>query len=136
MIAPGNRRSQRLLTSGDIAGSVREHLQATLQAGEQSLWRKYSGAGGSQLDCQRETVQANTDFSNGAHSVLRHLKTGLERLHTSDKEGTGSILREGFAVWQLLQIGQGQRGHNKLVFALQTQWGTAGHEQVQVWAGG
>jgi hypothetical protein len=65
VVAPGDRRPQRLLSLGRVSGPARENWEPLLQASEQGIGRQDLDARRSQLDGERQAVEAAADLGHG-----------------------------------------------------------------------
>ena len=124
------------MTGRPVARPIRQHVEAMREACVQVLRGQQPGTSGSQLDGQGELVQAHADLGDGTDHRLRDLERRGDGLRSLNEEGARGILRQGFPVWQMVQIGYMEGRNSVLVFAPQPQRGTAGHQEFQVRAGG
>src|SRR6266567_4106272 len=85
-----------------------------------------------QFNCQRESIQSDTQFSNGAGVCPGQLEVRSGGLRPLQKQVHGCILRQRLTIWEMLQIWQRKRGHGKLVFSTQVQYFTAGDKYLQI----
>ena len=102
---------------------------------EQGGQREQPGARGRQFQRQRQSLQPPVDLDDGARIILAQLELRFDRLRPLHEQCHGGHLRQCFLRRQVLSIGQCQRGHSELVFALDTQHGAAGHQQLELQAG-
>ncbi len=103
---------------------------------QQRLRRKQADACSGQFDGQGQSIQANTDLGDGASIGLPYLEIRLDSLRTLGEKSEHRILRQEVTRWEVLQVRQGQGRDGKFLFAVEPQGGAAGHQQVQVRAGG
>ncbi len=71
VIAPGQRRPQRLLAGRQIAPTGRQHRQSLREPGQQLGRGEQIDAGGRQLDRQRQAVQPGADTGDRRDVVGR-----------------------------------------------------------------
>src|ERR1700694_343011 len=105
-----------------------------LKASEQCLWGKQLDTCRCQLNSQRQTSEPDTDSGNGGCIVPGHLELGFERLCALQKERHRIHMGQVFLTCQLVQVGDGQRRHDKLKFPLEMKCGTAGHQDFEALA--
>ena len=70
IVAPGDRRAQRLLPLGAVAAAARERGQPAVKAGEDRVRGKQAHAGRGQLDGQRQSVEATANGDDGVDVLL------------------------------------------------------------------
>ena len=90
VVAPGDRRPQRLLSLGSIPGATREEREPLLQPREQGIRRQDLDARGRQLDRERQAVEAAADLGDGA--VGREV--GPDGPGALVEEGDGVVVRQ------------------------------------------
>ena len=62
VVAPGDRVAQRALPVGEIAGAAREDIEPAVEPEQEGGGRKDAGAGGGQLDRERQTIKPEADL--------------------------------------------------------------------------
>jgi hypothetical protein len=87
---------------------------------------------GRQLKRQRQAVEQGTEFGDGRCVRRRQAKVGLDGLRPLHEERHGGRL--GYAVhrWQLLEVGEGKRRHDRFMLSGEIQDGAAFHQHLQV----
>src|SRR5207302_3477454 len=65
VVAPRDGAAQGLLPLGQVARAASQQRQPAGEAREQRLGRQEAGAGGGQLDRQRQPVELGADLSDG-----------------------------------------------------------------------
>ncbi len=136
VIAPGKHVPECLLPYGGISCSARQHLQSLSQTGQECLWGEEFDACRCQFNGQRQPIQAHTDLGDGTRIGGSHLDVGPGSLCTLQKECHSCILCQGFALGKLGEVGQRQRWDRKLAFTTDVQYGTTGHQDVELRAVG
>ena len=71
VVAPVDRRAERLLARGQVAWAAGEEVEALLEPGEQRLRREQLRAGGGELDREREAVEADADLGDRGRVRVR-----------------------------------------------------------------
>ena len=64
VVAPGDRVAHRLQSFRNAPLLASQHMQATVEPGEERLRRENGHPGGGQLDRQREAVEAPANFAD------------------------------------------------------------------------
>lgn len=121
IVAPVNRVAKGLLAFGKIEGAAGEELEAALEAIEDSGGRKNAGAGGGELDRQREAVEARADVADGGSVIRRDGKVRADGGSALDEKFGCGIGREG--------------GDWKILLAVDAEAGAAGGENFERGAG-
>src|SRR6266581_4668294 len=130
--APRQLVAQGLLPYGGIACSTRQYLQAIFQACQECLWGEEFDACGCQFYGERQPIQAHTDLSDDTGVGGSQLEVGPGSLCTLQEEGHCRILREGFTLWKVDEVGQRQWWDGKLVFTMEVQYSTTGHQDLKL----
>ena len=131
VIAPGDRRPQRLLPFGQVPGAARKQGQAALQPRQQADGREYRQAGGRELQRQRQPVQAAADLGHRRRVGFGQLKVGPGVTRAGDEEGDRRNGRERAQVNGGARLRQRERrdGHHSLI--PDTQRLTTGRQHLQ-----
>ena len=127
-IAPFERRTQRLLPRRSVAAVAGQQLQTLTKPGFDSGQAKQRYARRGKADRQGQAVQAAAQARNLGDVVLGELEAVVDSPHAVDEQGHGGRL-QGLGE-RRIDLRQGQRSQSQRVFALKTQHGLAGHEQV------
>src|SRR5438477_283076 len=77
VVAPVERRAQRLLTRQRGTRSAREQSEAITQTSIDLLDRQGAGARGSEFQRQRDTIEMDAYFRNGGRSARSQLEIGV-----------------------------------------------------------
>ena len=94
VVAPVDRRAERLLARGQVARAAGEEVEALLEPGEQRLRGEQLGARGGELDREREAVEADADLGDRGRVRVRHGEVGLDGAGALDEERDRLVLRE------------------------------------------
>jgi hypothetical protein len=86
--------AQRLLARGSVARTADKQLQAFLEATDQRLRRQHPDAGRSQLDGERQPVQALADFHDGGSILVRQLELSPHSPCAFDEWGDRLAVRQ------------------------------------------
>ena len=137
LVAPLDRRPERLLPLRQVAGAAAERLEAARQAVPQRLGREEVEAGGRELDRQRQPVEPAADVGHGGGVVVGQAEVGpdaarpldeqLDRLELAQLRGRRLRGRRGR---------QRQRRHRDDVLAAHAERLAARHEQLETRAVG
>ena len=95
VVAPGNRRAQRLLTRRQIPRAAGQDLETALQPPQHRRRRQRLDAGRRQLDGQGQTVQPVADLGNRAPVLAGQREVGLGRRRPFHKQHDRRIARQG-----------------------------------------
>ncbi len=123
VVAPVDRRAERLLARGQVAWAAGEEVEALLEPGEQRLRREQLRAGGGELDREREAVEADADLGDRGRVRVRHGEVGLDGAGAFDEERDRLVLRERRDRGQVRGVGQVERRHRVLVLAREVERG-------------
>ena len=136
LVAPLDRRAQRLLPLGQIAGAAAEVLEAAAESIPERLRREEVQARGGELDRQRQPVEPATDLGHGGGVVVREAEVGPDAARPLHEQLDGLELVE--LVRRRLTMGlrdrQRQRRHRDDVLASDPECLPARHEQLQAGA--
>ena len=128
-MAPGYRVAERPLPFRCISPASGQQWQPALQPPQQCRGRQNLDARRGKLDGQRQTVQSGADSGNrrsdsfGQHEIRPH------RPRPIDEERHRLVRRQRGQIHTFHLVRETQRGHGILMFALQSQRGTAGYQQ-------
>src|SRR5579871_2133200 len=89
-VAPGDRRAQRLLVGGQVAGAAAERRQRPLKPRRQPLWREHAQPRRGKLERERQPVQAAADLYYGWSVLLGERKGRPCGLRLPKEQGDGS----------------------------------------------
>ena len=134
VVAPVDRRAERLLARRLVARPAGEQLEAPLEPGEQRLRREQLRARGRELDRERQAVEADADLGDRGRVRGRHGEVGLDRLRALDEERDRVVLRELLELRQVRRVGQAERRHLELVLAGEPERRAARGEQLHAGA--
>ena len=74
VVAPVDRRAERLVALVGVAPSAREQIERVVQPFDHLRGREHSDAGGSKLDRQRQPVEERADRGDGGGILVRQLE--------------------------------------------------------------
>ncbi len=117
VVAPVDRRAERLLARGHVPWAAGEEVEALLEPGEQRLRREQLGARGRELDRERESVEADADLGDRGRVRVGDGEVGLDGPGAFDEERDRLVLRERRDRRQVRRVGQVERRHLVLVLA-------------------
>ena len=84
--APFDGRAQRALALGQVDRARTQRVEAASQPGEQRSWFQQSGAGGGQLDGERQTIEAPADLHDGERVVVGQREAVAHGLGSIDEQ--------------------------------------------------
>ena len=93
VVAPLDRRAQRPLALGQVAGAAGEQRQPLVEPLEELLGRERLDARGGELEREREVVEAAADLGDG----LVGLEVGLDRARPREEEADRLLVRRAAA---------------------------------------
>ena len=94
VVAPVDRRAERLLAGGQVARAAGEEVEALLEPGEQRLGREQLRTRGGELDRERQAVEADADLGDRRRVRVRDREVGLHGPGALDEERDRVVLRE------------------------------------------
>ena len=131
-VAPRHRGMQRPVALRDVASGVREQLEAVFEPAEDRGGRQRLGAGGRQLEGQREAVQAPADPRDVGEGPLVRIEAGRHGARALEEE----LDRFGGRRGRVVRVGRDvQRRHDELVLPGQAQRGAARDEDAKPGSG-
>src|SRR3984957_6426986 len=118
---PINGLAKRLLPLRQVQRTTRQQLQAALQPIKDGAGRQNLYSGSRELNRQRQSIQAQTDFLNHGCVFLSNCEIGPDRSGALHKQFDCGIL------------GKGSDG--EFLFAINTTGGSAGDKYLERWTG-
>src|SRR6185369_16193238 len=131
VIAPGDRRAQRLLPFGQVPRAAGQQRQAVLQPREQARRREHRQAGGRELERQRQPVQAAAYLGYGGCVGFGQLEAGLGVVSAGDEEGDRRHGSERVQIDASAPLRQRERGDSDYFLAADAQRPTAGRQHLE-----
>ena len=132
--APVQSGAEGPVSRGGVARSRGQQLEPALEALEHRLRRDQPGAGGSELDPQRETVECDADRRDDPRVRRGEAERGADRAGAGCEELDRLVPRKGLLV-VVLEVGNGEWRHGVLVLAGHVEHDPARHERLQLGRG-
>ena len=130
VVAPLDRAAERALPVGQITGACREEVKGRAQPLQDRLGRKDLDARRGELDGERQAVEPRADLGDGARVRGRDAEVWLDRDCALDEEPHRLRLREHLGSRR--EVGERERRHRELPFAVHTQRRAAGRDDPDV----
>jgi hypothetical protein len=93
VVARFNGSGQRLVPRWGVAGRRQYEWRAGVQSGDDSARGEHPQLRGSELDGERQAVQATADLEDGPKIVAVELEAGLARATAIQEQGDGRVRR-------------------------------------------
>ena len=134
--APFDGRAQRALTFGKIDRAGTQGVEATSKPSEQCIWFQQSGAGRSELDGQRQTIEAPADLHDGERVVVGQDEVIADGLGSIDEQLDGWPRGQPLDRHALRERGHRQRADRVLALGPKPKRGAARCENLETGAAG
>ena len=135
VVAPGDGPAQGALSLGDIAGAARQERQAPVEPGEDRHRIEELAAGRSQLDREREAVEADADGGDRRCVLRVELEVGAHGTRSLDEQRDGIVPGERFGWRQVARVRDAQRRDRILLLAPEVKDLAARRQDGQVGRG-
>ena len=128
-VAPVDRGAQRLLPLGNVARAGCEDVEGVVETLEQRLRSQEPETGGSELESERQTVQAPADRRDGPGVLRRQLERASGHLRALDEQRDRRIRAERLGRGRIGRRGKLQRVERVLPLGGDPEWRPArGHD--------
>ena len=128
--APFDGRTQRSLPFGEVDRAGAQCVKASFQPREQRSWLQHSGAGGRQLDGERETIDEPADLHDSDDVVLGQGEGVADCLRPIEEELHGRQRRHLVGRRRFRERGHGERVDRVLAFRPEAKNGAARSEDL------
>ena len=133
VVAPVDRRAQRLLAGRQVARPGAEEVEALLEPGEQRLGREQLRASGRELDRERQAVEADADLGDApARSRLVTAKSAFTARARSMNSATASYCESDVISGRRAGSGRSSGGTGYSCSPERRTGHAAGHEELQL----
>src|SRR5581483_10372271 len=129
LVAPVERRLQRLLAEGQVTSAAREQLERALEPSCHRLRREELRARGRELEREREPVQPVADLGHGRRALLGELEPRVDRTRPR-REQPNRVVRDDL-LEGACRARRRQRGDRVLVLGGQPQRRAAGRQHAE-----
>ena len=131
VVAPGDGRPERLLARRQVARSTREERQTIAESRQDGLRAQEAKAGRRELDRQRQAVEPCRDLGDGRGVLVGDLEVRAGRDGSLDEQADRGVLRQRGNPQPLVNAGQLEGWHRKLLLATDPQDGPGGDDDLE-----
>ena len=130
-VAPVDRGAQRLLPLGNVARAGCEDLEGVVETLEQRFRSQEPEPGGSELESERQAVQAPADRRDGLGVLRRQLERASGHLRALDEQRDRRIRAERLGRGRIGRRGKLQRVERVLPLGGDPEWRPARRHDLQ-----